>query len=86
MSKKYWLQKKNCVKKKFGSKKFLGEKKFGKTIFRLKINFGSKKFLGQKDLGLKIFCLKKTSRVTPRGRMYAPPPENSRVEILLGPS
>ena len=51
----------------------MGEKKFGKTIFRLKINFGSKKFLGQKDLGLKIFCLKKTSRVTPRGRMYAPP-------------
>ena len=55
-----------------GSKKILGQK-----------NFGSKKFWSKKDLDPKIFLSKKRGRVNPRWRIYDPPPENSRVKIVM---
>ena len=59
------------------SKKYLVQKSFGsKKIFALK-KFWVKKSFGQKNL-----C--PIGRVNPRGWIYGPPPENSRVKIVLG--
>ena len=57
-----------------------------------KLDFGLKNFsgfgleiiFGQKDLGPKIFCLKKQVGLHQGGGCMTPPPENSRVNILLG--
>ena len=75
------------VKKIFGSKKiwvknFLGHKILGQKIFWVK-KFRDEKNFGQKDLNPKLFLSKKTGRVNPRWRIYDPPPENSRVKIVL---
>ena len=71
----FWV-KKFWVRKKFGSKNFLGKK-----------CLGSKKFWVKNVWVPIFFSLKKTGRVNPRGRIYeSPPPENSRVKILLGRS
>ena len=59
-------------KKKIWVKKILGKKNIGSK------NFGMKKMLDPKK-----FCLKKTGRVNPGWRIYAPPPENGRVKIVL---
>ena len=75
---------------KFSMKKFLGQKNFRLKKFLGQKDFGSKKnffrkIFGQKNLDPKILCLKKNlGRVNPRGRMHTPPPENSRVKIVLG--
>ena len=67
------------VKRKFSVKKLLGQK-----------NFGVKKILSQKNFGLTdlnpkfVLSKEKTGRVNPRWRIYdPPPPENSRVKIVL---
>ena len=58
----------------------MGKKNWGKKIFGSK-NFWVEKFLGHKNfwdkkmLDPKFFSFeKKTGRVNPRGRIYAPPP------------
>ena len=61
-----------------------------KKIFGSKKNFGSKIFLGKQIFWLKKCWVKKIrseklGRVNLRGRIYdPPPPDNSRVKILLG--
>ena len=52
----------------FGQKKIWVKKILGKK------NIGSKNFGMKKMLDPKKFCLKKTGRVNPGGRIYAPPP------------
>ena len=42
------------------------------------------KKIWSKRFGSKIFLSKKRGRVNPRWRIYHPPPENSRVKIVLG--
>ena len=80
-SKKCLGQKNFCVKHFFGSK-ILGQKTFqveGKN------NLASKKYWGQKELGPKKMLSKKRQVGLTQGEGYmAPPPENSRVKILLG--
>ena len=74
----------------FGSQKFLGQKDFllkkilgSKNIWGKKI-WGKKNF-GQKELGQKFFLSKETQvGLTQGGGYMTPPPENSRVKIVLG--
>ena len=77
----------------------MGKKTFGLKKCFDKKKIWSKKFLAQKNFGVKKYCLKfffliyfkpkfvlckeKTGRVNPRWRIYDPPPENSRVKIVL---
>ena len=61
------------VKKKFRSKKILGK------------NFWVKKIFGQKDLGPNFLLSKKQQvGLIQGGGHITPPPENSRVKIVLG--
>ena len=90
----YWFKKiigskKISVRKFFGSKNIWVKKNWGKKSFGSK-NFWVEKFLGHKNfwdkkmLDPKFFSFeKKTGRVNPRWRIYDPPPENSRVKIVL---
>ena len=69
----------------------MGQKKFGSKKFWVKkfwvIKILGKKKIWSKRFGSEICWFKKTGRVNPRGRIYdSPPPENSRVKILLGRS
>ena len=54
----------------------------GQKIFWVK-KFWDKKNVGQKDLDPKFFCLKQKVGLTQGGGYMAPPPENSRVKIVL---
>ena len=65
------MVKKNSVKKISGPKKFWGKKILSKIFFLIYFN---PKF---------VLCKEKTGRVNPRWRIYDPPPENSRVKIVL---
>ena len=67
-------------------KVFFDENKFWVKCFLDKKEFKVEKIFGSKRFGSKNLLSKKIGRVTPRGRMYDSPPENSRVNILLGRS
>ena len=89
----FWV-KKFLSKKNFGLKNDLLKKTFGQKNFLVKKISWSKNFWGKKNIVSKNFGLidlnpkfvlskEKTGRVNPRWRMYDPPPENSRVKIVL---
>ena len=90
MGQKSFGSNKFVVKTIFWSQKFSGQKDFwlkkilgSKNIWGQKI-WGQKKFRS-KRIGSEIFFVKRNpGRVNPRGRIYDPPPENSRVKIVLG--
>ena len=69
----------------FWVKKFFGSKFFFVTFFG-----GKKNSLGQKKIWVKkiciqnYFCLKKQVGLTQWGGYMTPPPESSRVKIVLG--
>ena len=84
-SKKFWVKKNLRLKKILGHKNFRGRKKFA-----VKKNFGSQKFSGSKKfrskrIGSEFFLSKETQvGLTQGGGCMTPPPENSRVKIVLG--
>ena len=78
-------QKNLWLKKFLGHKNFQGQKKFVVKNFLGHKNFGGQKKFRSKRIGPEFFFVKRNpGRVNPRGRIYEPPPENSRVKIVLG--
>ena len=84
-SKKFWVKKNLRLKKILGHKNFRGRKKFAvKKIFGSQKFSGSKKFRS-KRIGSEFFLSKETQvGLTQGGGCMTPPPENSRVKIVLG--